>query len=72
MEASARVEQWRTVVANLMMTDVRAQVPLLVFEDWHEGEFRPLDRREGELGTMLDQLVDMTEAVRTLRVDSSV
>ena len=64
------VEQWRTVVANVMMTDVRAQVSLLVFEDWHEGEFRPLDRREGELNTMLDQLVDMTEAVRTLRMES--
>jgi NAD(P)H-dependent FMN reductase len=65
------VEQWRTIVANVMMTDVRAQVSLLVFEDWKDGEFRPLDRREGELGTMLDQLVAMTEAVRTLRVGST-
>jgi NAD(P)H-dependent FMN reductase len=65
------VEQWRTVVANLMMTDVRAQVSLQVFEDWQQGEFRPLDRREDELHTMLDQLVDMTEAVRPLRVGSA-
>jgi NAD(P)H-dependent FMN reductase len=65
------VEQWRTVVANLMMTDVRAQVSLQVFEDWQQGEFRPLDRREDELHAMLDQLVDMTEAVRPLRVGSA-
>jgi NAD(P)H-dependent FMN reductase len=65
------VEHWRTILANLQVSDVRAQVSLLVFEDWHEGEFRPLDRREDELHTMLDQLIEMTEAVRTLRVESS-
>ena len=66
------VEQWRTVAANLMLTDVRAQVSLLVFEDWKDGEFKPLDRREGELQTRLDQLVEMSAAVRTLRVGSGV
>jgi len=65
------VEHWRGVVANLMMNDVRAQVSLLVFEDWREGEFHPLDRREDELGTMLDQLVALTDAVRSLRVGAS-
>src|SRR3954451_10811475 len=65
------VEQWRTVVANVLMTAVRAQVPLLVFEDWKDGELRPLERRERELDTMLEQLVAMTEAVRSLRVGSS-
>jgi len=65
------VEHWRNVVANLLMTDVRAQVSLLVFEDWKDGEFRPLDRREQELDTMLDQLIEMTRSVRALRVDSS-
>ena len=64
------IEQWRTILANVIMSDVRAQVSLLVFEDWHEGDFRPLDRREGELDTVLDQLVEMTEAVRTLRAGS--
>ena len=65
------VEHWRTILANVMMSDVRAQLSLLVFEDWTDGEFRPLARRESELDTMLDQLVEMTEAVRTLRVSSS-
>jgi NAD(P)H-dependent FMN reductase len=62
------VEHWRVVIANLEMSDVRDQMSLLVFEDWRDGEFRPLDRREEELHTMLDQLVDLTEAVRSLRV----
>ncbi|MGY2873562.1 NAD(P)H-dependent FMN reductase [Marmoricola sp. URHA0025 HA25] len=64
------VEHWRNVAANLLMSDVRAQVSLLVFEDWKDGEFRPLDRREQELDTMLGQLVEMTESVRALRVGS--
>ena len=66
------VEHWRAVVANLFMVDVRAQVSLLVFEDWKDGEFRPLERREGELDTVLDDLVAMTEAVRTLRAGSEL
>ena len=65
------VEQWRTVIANLFMTDVREQVSLYVFEDWKDGEFRPLDRREDELEAMLDELVEMSEAVRRVRVGSS-
>jgi len=66
------VEQWRVILANLTMSDVRAQVSLLAFEDWQDGEFRPVDRREDELQTMLDQLVEMTEAVRTIRLGSAV
>ena len=66
------VEHWRTILANVMVSDVRAQVSLLVFEDWKDGDFRPLERREGELDTMLGQLVDLTEAVRTLRLGSTV
>jgi NAD(P)H-dependent FMN reductase len=66
------VEHWRTILANVMVSDVRAQVSLLVFEDWKDGEFRPLERRAGELDTMLSQLVDLTEAVRSLRVGSGV
>jgi NAD(P)H-dependent FMN reductase len=65
------VEHWRGIAANVMMADVRAQVSLLEFEDWKDGEFRPLERREEEVDTMLDQLVDATEAVRRLRVGST-
>lgn len=65
------VEQWRTILANLMVSDVRAQVALMTFDDWKDGDFRPLSRREDELATMLDQLVETTQAVRTLRVGTS-
>jgi NAD(P)H-dependent FMN reductase len=65
------VEQWRAILANLMVADVRGQVALMVFDDWKDGEFRPIPRREEELATMLDQLVEMTETVRTLRVQAT-
>lgn len=64
------VEHWRTILANLKVVDVRAQVSLQVFEDWHDGELKPLARRADELGTLLDQLIEMTEAVRAVRVGS--
>jgi NAD(P)H-dependent FMN reductase len=62
------VEQWRAILANLMVSDVRAQVALMTFDDWKDGEFRPVARREEELATTLDQLVELADAVRTLRV----
>ena len=65
------VEHWRTVMANLMVSDVRAQVALVEHEDWTDGEFRPLDQREKDLETTLDQLVEMTESVRAVRMESS-
>ena len=64
------VEHWRTVMANLMVSDVRAQVALMEHDDWKDGEFRPIPQREKDLETTLDQLVEMTESVRTLRMES--
>jgi NAD(P)H-dependent FMN reductase len=66
------VEHWRPVLANLKVSDARAQVSLMAFDDWKDGEFRPLDRREEELDAMLDELVELTEAVRTIRLGSTV
>lgn len=65
------VEHWRTVVVNLMMTDVRAQLSLVEFDDWKDDEFQPEERRQEELDTMLDQLIEMTESVRAIRLESS-
>jgi NAD(P)H-dependent FMN reductase len=65
------VEHWRTIVVNLMMTDVRAQLALVEFDDWDEGTFTPEDRRKEELETLLDQLIEMTESVRAIRLESS-
>lgn len=56
------VEHWRQVVANFEMTDVRAQVTLMIFEEFDdEGRLTPHDRREQELRTLLDALVATVE-----------
>lgn len=58
------VEQWRTVLSNFSMYDVRAQVAIdLVGEFGAEG-FAPLERRASELSLLLDQVVDATTKLR--------
>jgi NAD(P)H-dependent FMN reductase len=54
------VEHWRTIVANLRMLDVRAQVPLSLFTEFGPDGVNPNERRERELNTMFDQLEDAT------------
>lgn len=55
---SRAVEQWRQVVANFSMVDVRAQVALSLFTDLEaDGTVRTSDRLEGDLGRTLDELV---------------
>lgn len=53
------VEQWRQIAGNLSMVDVRQQLDLSLFTEFNEAGFAPNARREGELGTLLDQLTDM-------------
>lgn len=57
------VEQWRQIVANFQMLDVRAQVSLSLFGEFGEDGFTPADRRAGELATLLDQLIGLTDQV---------
>ncbi|MFL6060436.1 MAG: NADPH-dependent FMN reductase [Marmoricola sp.] len=66
-EGVRAVEQWRTIVANLMMQATRAQLTFSSFTEWVDGSFEPDDRREEELETMLDQLVELTRALAPLR-----
>ncbi|KXP13192.1 NADPH-dependent FMN reductase [Tsukamurella pulmonis] len=55
------VEHWRQITANFSMVDVRAQVSLGLFTDFDgDGAFTPLERREHELATVLDQLIAAT------------
>lgn len=54
------VEQWRCIVANFQMVDVRAQVALSLFTEFGKDGFAPQERRTGELGVLLDQLLRMT------------
>lgn len=54
------IEQWRQIVVNFQMLDVRAQVGLSTFTEIGPDAVTPLDRRAGELTAMLDQLVTLT------------
>lgn len=60
------VEQWRAIVANFQMVDVRQQVALSAFHDFDEaGRLTLQDRRAAELEMLLDQLVTLTAKVRS-------
>jgi NAD(P)H-dependent FMN reductase len=65
--ATRAVEQWRGILAAVVMFTVRAQVALKNFEDWTDGEFTPGERRDRSLERVLDQVVAATAAVRQLR-----
>ncbi|MCL8027490.1 NADPH-dependent FMN reductase [Nocardioides bruguierae] len=54
-------EQWRQIMVNFQMYDVRGFVALGLFSDFDESGFAPLERRTGELEAMLDQLTSLTE-----------
>ena len=57
------VEQWRQIVANFQMLDVRAQVSLSLFTEFGADGLTPLERRTGELTTLFDQLITLTAKV---------
>ena len=61
------IEHWRTIVANARMVAVRAQVSLSLFHDFTDGACTPVDRREGELTTVFDQVEQMAGALAPLR-----
>lgn len=62
------VEQLRLVMAELQIADVRAQVMLSLFTDFENfTTFKPDPRHEGEVDTMLDQLLAWGKALKTLR-----
>ncbi len=53
------VEQWRQIVSNFSMIDIRSQVALSLFTDFGASGLALLDRRAGELDTLLNDLVAM-------------
>jgi NAD(P)H-dependent FMN reductase len=61
------VEHWRGIASAVFLTAVRSQVALTFPADWREDEFSPSERRTSELSTVLRQVVEMTEALRSLR-----
>ena len=53
------VEHWRQIVANFHMVGVRQQVSLSRFSEFGDDGLALLDRRDGELDTLFDQLESM-------------
>lgn len=56
---SRAIEHWRQIVTNFSMPDVRNQVGFLLDIEFPNGEFIPLDRREGDLEAMLSDLEEL-------------
>lgn len=61
------VEQWRGIVANAKMADVRAVVSLSVFTEFPDGTFTPGERRAGELAEVFAQVEAWSGALKPLR-----
>ena len=61
------VEHWRTIVANARMVAVRAQVALSLFQDFTDGELTPIERREGELSAVFEEVEQMAGALAPVR-----
>jgi len=65
-------EHLRLVLAECMVATVRAQVLLSLVHDFEQWtKFKPLPQREGELNTLLDQVVAWAAAMRTVRAPSA-
>ena len=69
MMGSRAVENLRLVCSELQIAHVRAQVGFSLFHDFENFQtFKPAsNRQEGELATLLDQLVPWAEAMKTVR-----
>ncbi|NLG21791.1 MAG: NAD(P)H-dependent oxidoreductase [Actinomycetales bacterium] len=61
------VEQWRPVVANANMFDIKAQVALSTMIDFTDGVLQPAERHPTELAAMFDSLEKATAALTTMR-----
>jgi NAD(P)H-dependent FMN reductase len=65
--ATRAVEQWRGILAAVVMYTVRPQVALRTASDWTDGELVPAERHTRQLQRVLDQVVRTTGALRGLR-----
>lgn len=62
------IEQWRQIVAELQMADVRASVLLSLFRDFENmNVFKPRENHEATLNVVLDQLTDWARVLKPLR-----
>lgn len=56
-EGVRAVEQWRQIVENFNIFDIRSQVTFSTFTENKDGAFSPNERRAGELDRLLDSLL---------------
>lgn len=61
------VEQWRVITANARLMAVRAQVSLSTFSDFTDGTFTPQERRAKEAQNVVNQVIEVGEALAPLR-----
>ena len=62
------VEHLRLIMAELMIADVRAQVMLSLATDFENySVFKPVAGKEKQVATMLDQVVEWAEAMKSVR-----
>ncbi|HEY0107994.1 MAG TPA: NAD(P)H-dependent oxidoreductase, partial [Fibrella sp.] len=62
------VEHLRGIMAELMIADVRAQVMLSLFTDFENfSTFKPHERHDAEVNTMLDQVISWGIALQSVR-----
>lgn len=54
------VEQWRQILANFNMFDIRSTVSLSLFTEFGAGTFTPDERRAAEVDAVLSAVVDTT------------
>lgn len=58
------IEQWRGIVANFNMWDIRTTVEFNIFSEFTDGVFAPNERYEGEITALFDQLVATHRAAK--------
>lgn len=63
------VEQWRPIVANANMFDVKAQVAFSTILHFDSGSFIPVERHEIESKALFDSLERAAAAMAMLRAD---
>lgn len=68
MSGARAVEHLRTIMAELQIADVRAQVAFSLFTDFENfSQFKPDPRHEPELDILLDQLIAWAGVLKPLR-----
>lgn len=67
------IENLRTIMAELQVADVRAQVMLSLFTDFKDfSVFQPSDFQAAAVNSMLDQVISWGTALKTVRGEASL